>query len=90
MDDGDIVVVGNREAAQVRAMYEIAVREGTFVPRGLVFFDLAVRGYRDNRPGLNGLRAALAGKETMAEVIAREYVERFIHQSQLRRALGAH
>ena len=50
-------------AAQVRAMYEIAVREGTFVPRGLVFFDLAVRGYRDNRPGLNGLRAALAAKE---------------------------
>ena len=50
-------------AAQVRAMYEIAVREGTFVPRGLVFFDLAVRGYRDNRPGLNGLRAALSAKQ---------------------------
>jgi len=48
--------------AQVRAMYEAAVREGTFVPRELVFFDLAVKGYRDNRPGLNGLKEALAGK----------------------------
>jgi hypothetical protein len=57
-------------AAQVRAMYEIAVREGTFVPRGLVFFDLAVRGYRDNRPGLNGLRAALTGKEGNSLLVA--------------------
>ncbi|HEY1600274.1 MAG TPA: recombinase family protein [Pirellulales bacterium] len=50
-------------AAQVRAMYEVAVREETFVPRELVFFDLAVRGYRDNRPGLNALRAALSNKQ---------------------------
>jgi len=49
--------------AQVRALYETAVREGTFVPRELVFFDLAVRGYRDNRPGLNALRAALSAKQ---------------------------
>lgn len=48
--------------AQVRALYEAALREGTFVPRELVFFDLAVKGYRDNRPGLNDLKEALTAK----------------------------
>lgn len=49
--------------AQVRTLLEIAVREGTFIPRELFFFDLAVRGYRDSRPGLNALRAAATAKK---------------------------
>lgn len=49
--------------AQLRTLFEVAVREGTFIPAELVFYDLAVRGYRDSRPGLNGLREAIAAKK---------------------------
>jgi site-specific DNA recombinase len=45
---------------QVRALYEAALALGTFIPREHVFFDLATRGYKENRPGLNQLRARLA------------------------------
>ena len=47
-------------ADQVRSLFEAAVKKGIFVPREHVYVDLAVRGYRDDRPGLNGLRNALA------------------------------
>ncbi|MBL9091648.1 MAG: recombinase family protein [Planctomycetaceae bacterium] len=48
---------------QVRTMFEVAVREGLFVPSELVFYDLAVRGYRDRRPGFNALQAATITKK---------------------------
>jgi site-specific DNA recombinase len=46
-------------ADQVRALFEAAVKQGIYIPREYVFYDTATRGYKDNRPGLNGLRAAL-------------------------------
>ena len=49
--------------AQLRTLFEVAVREGTFIPADLVFYDLAVRGYRDSRPGLNALRDAISAKK---------------------------
>lgn len=45
---------------QVRAMLQEAVRRGIFVPREWVFFDLAVRGGKNDRQGLNRLRELLA------------------------------
>ncbi len=49
-------------ADQVRTLFEAAIAQGIFVPRENVFVDLAVKGYRDRRPGLDALRAALAAK----------------------------
>ncbi|MDP6557790.1 MAG: recombinase family protein [Pirellulaceae bacterium] len=49
-------------ADQIRTLYEAAVAEGIFVPRELIFFDLAVRGWKDRRPGLTALRAAIERK----------------------------
>jgi hypothetical protein len=49
-------------ADQVRALLEMALRERVFVPLEFVFFDLAVRGYKSQRDGLDGLRAVLARK----------------------------
>jgi hypothetical protein len=48
---------------QVRALFEVAVREGIFVPRENIFFDMAVRGYRNRRPGLAALQVAIEGKQ---------------------------
>jgi Resolvase, N terminal domain len=47
-------------ADQVRACLEEAARLGIHVPCELVFFDLAVRGCKERRPGLDGLSSALA------------------------------
>ena len=49
-------------ADQVRTLFEAAVAERIFVPREFVFFDAAVRGAKDRRPGLDRLRSILAGK----------------------------
>jgi DNA invertase Pin-like site-specific DNA recombinase len=49
--------------AQIRTMFEVAVRDGTFVPAEFVFYDLAVRGYKDRRPGFNSLQEAVAAKK---------------------------
>jgi hypothetical protein len=46
-------------ADQVRSLYEAALKQASFVPRDFVYYDLAVRGYKEQRPGLNGLRARL-------------------------------
>jgi DNA invertase Pin-like site-specific DNA recombinase len=46
-------------ADQVRALFEAAVRENIFVPREHVCFDLAVRGFKERRPGLQKLNALL-------------------------------
>jgi len=49
-------------ADQVRSLYEHAVKNGVFVPRELVFFDLAVRGAKQSRSGLDQLRLALSNR----------------------------
>jgi site-specific DNA recombinase len=48
-------------ADQVRSLFEAALRQGIFLPREHVCFDLATPGYKDQRPGLDRLRALLAG-----------------------------
>ena len=47
---------------QVRSLFEAALAMGIFIPREYVCFDLAVRGCKSNRPGLNRLRAILEKK----------------------------
>src|SRR4051794_7753262 len=49
-------------ADQVRSLYEAALRHGLFIPRAHVCYDLAVRGYKEDRPGLNRLRELLRRK----------------------------
>lgn len=69
-------------ADQVRALLEEAERRGIFVPREYVFFDLAMRGYKDRRPGLSELRAALAdGKVAVLLVFATNRLYRKAYKS---------
>jgi hypothetical protein len=49
-------------ADQVRSLFEGALERGIFIPRENVFFDLAIRGGKDRRPGLNALRQAIEEK----------------------------
>ena len=49
-------------ADQVRTLFEAAYEQGIFIPRDHVFFDLAVRGWKDRRPGLTALRQAIQQK----------------------------
>eukprot|EP00913_Durusdinium_trenchii_P022830 g21434.t1 len=49
-------------ADQIRTLFEAACEEGIFIPREHVFFDLAVRGWKDRRPGLTALRQAIEKK----------------------------
>jgi site-specific DNA recombinase len=49
-------------ADQVRCLYEAAVKQGIFVPRNHVSFDVAVRGFKEKRPGLNQIRDLLERK----------------------------
>ena len=48
---------------QIRELFEHAVANKIFVPRENVFFDLGVRGYKNQRAGLDQLRAVVAGKK---------------------------
>jgi DNA invertase Pin-like site-specific DNA recombinase/DNA-binding CsgD family transcriptional regulator len=50
-------------ADQVRTLFEAAHQLGLFIPRELVFFDMAVRGWKDRRPGLTALRQAIKQKQ---------------------------
>ncbi len=50
-------------ADQIREILEYAVKDGVFVPREMIFFDLAVKGFKKNRIGLGGLREALEKKQ---------------------------
>ena len=50
-------------ADQVREMLKEAVRQHVFVPREMIFFDVAKRGYTKNRAGLNALKVALLQKK---------------------------
>lgn len=49
--------------AQVRGFLEDAIRMKIFVRRDMIFFDLAVRGSKNRRQGLDGLRAVLQKKK---------------------------
>jgi len=48
---------------QIRELYDFAVANRIFVPRENVFFDLGVRGYKNQRGGLDQLRSVLAAKK---------------------------
>ena len=48
---------------QVRSMFEEAVKRGIHVPAENVFFDQAVRGGKNDRQGLNQLRAVLEQRQ---------------------------
>ena len=50
-------------ADQVRSVLDAALAHKVFVPRDLIFFDLAVSGRKERRPGLDALRAALADRK---------------------------
>jgi site-specific DNA recombinase len=49
-------------ADQIRELYDFAIENKIFVPREYVFFDLGVRGYKNQRDGLDQLRSVLAAK----------------------------
>ena len=49
-------------ADQVRTLFEAEYQLGVFIPRDLVFIDMAIRGWKDRRPGLTGLRQAIKRK----------------------------
>lgn len=49
-------------ADQVRSLFEGALERRIFIPRENVFFDLAIRGGKDRRPGLSALRQAIDEK----------------------------
>ena len=69
-------------ADQVRSLLEEAEQRGIFVPREYVFFDLATRGYKDRRQGLNELRTALAeGKLAVLLVFATNRLYRKAYKS---------
>jgi DNA invertase Pin-like site-specific DNA recombinase len=51
---------------QIRELFDYAVANKIFVPREYVFFDLGVRGYKNQRAGLNQLRAVLSAKKVDA------------------------
>jgi site-specific DNA recombinase len=48
---------------QIRELYDFALANKIFVPRENVFFDLGVRGYKNQRDGLDQLRAVLEAKK---------------------------
>jgi site-specific DNA recombinase len=48
---------------QIRELYDFAIANKIFVPRENVFFDLGVRGYKNQRDGLDQLRSVLEAKK---------------------------
>ena len=53
-------------ADQLREILKHALAEKIFIPREFVFFDLAVRGFKNNRVGLNAAREVLKRKDVKA------------------------
>ncbi|MCE9532801.1 MAG: recombinase family protein [Planctomycetes bacterium] len=45
---------------QIRGIFESAIKLGIFIPREHIFYDLAVPGCKERRPGLDQVRAVLA------------------------------
>jgi DNA invertase Pin-like site-specific DNA recombinase len=54
---------------QIRTIFEFAVKEGIFIPREFVYFDLATRGCKERRPGLDQVRAVLNRKAAQVLVV---------------------
>jgi hypothetical protein len=54
---------------QVRSLLEKALTEKIFVPREYIFFDQGVRGFRERRPGLQGLRSLLASERVQVLLV---------------------
>jgi len=54
---------------QVRAIFEFAIAQGIFIPREFVCFDLALKGYKERRPGLERMKALLAAKQARVLVV---------------------
>jgi hypothetical protein len=54
---------------QVRGCLQTAVQQGIHVPREFVFADLAIRGAKQRRPGLDRLKLVLAHKAVKALLI---------------------
>ncbi len=50
----------------MRSILEHALRHRIFVPRELIFFDMAVRGFKKNRAGLDQVEACLRKKRASA------------------------
>ena len=50
-------------ADQIRTLFEAAYQLKIFIPREQVYFDMAIRGYQDRRPGLAALRKAIEEKQ---------------------------
>lgn len=48
---------------QVRTLLEAALKLKIFIPREHIYFDMAVRGFQDRRPGLTALRKAMKEKQ---------------------------
>ncbi|HBO43084.1 MAG TPA: hypothetical protein DD670_03950, partial [Planctomycetaceae bacterium] len=69
-------------ADQVRSILKDAERQGIFVPRKNVFYDMAVRGYKQERNGLNNLRECLkAGRVSVVMFFATNRLFRKMHRS---------
>ena len=54
---------------QVRTLCESAVKQAIHIPRDYVFFDMALQGYKDRRPGLNNLRELLDKKSVQVLLV---------------------
>jgi DNA invertase Pin-like site-specific DNA recombinase len=54
---------------QVRALFETAVANQIFVPRECICVDVAVRGNKNRRPGLDRLRAIVGTKNRQIDVL---------------------
>jgi resolvase-like protein len=50
-------------ADQVRTILEFALAQGIYVPRNFVFYDMAIRGFKKNRAGLEQFEACLRRKK---------------------------
>lgn len=53
----------NSIADQIRAIFKYAIAKEIFIPLDYIFYDLAVRGVKDKREGLDGLRSAMTAKK---------------------------
>lgn len=56
-------------ADQVRGIFEFAVKNKIFISREHIFFDLAVRGCKERRPGLDRVRDLLARKAVQSLLV---------------------
>jgi transposase len=54
---------------QIRAIFEFAVKQMIFIPREHIFFDLAVRGCKEHRQGLDQVRTLLSRKAAQVLLI---------------------